>query len=180
MRAGVTVRHDRSARTTRESRMPSTPDSAPQSAPNAHEGGRARRALARSWREAVIPLGAGDTAAIPSLRALCRRILEGWKIPTRLIDDVELAVSELATNALRYTRGPVRVRLTHRGGTLLLDVADTSTRHPEPAARGIDENADHGRGLGIVAALADRVRTEPYPGNPQAGKHVSAEFDLAE
>lgn len=136
---------------------------------------RAARALARAWREATIPLGAGDTAAVPLLRAIARRILFGWKIPEAVIDDVEVVASELATNALIHTPGPVRVRLAHRRGTVRLEVADTSPRRPSPADPG--DQDDHGRGLAIVARLADRVRVEPYPGNP-AGKLTVAEFDL--
>ena len=143
-------------------------------APPARPHPRAARALARSWREALIPLGAGDTDAIPLLRALCRRILTAWRIPATFVDDVEVAVSELATNALIHTRGPVRVRLAHRRGTVFLEVADTSPYRPEAADPGA--GADHGRGLAIVAALADRVRTEPTPGNGATGKVIVAEF----
>lgn len=151
--------------------MPPTSDT---TARHAHSHPRASRALARSWREALIPLAAGDTHAVPVLRALCRRILDGWKIPTPVIANVELATSELATNALIHTPGPVRVRLSHRNGSVRLDVADTSTRHPGPVA--LDADTEHGRGLAIVAALADRFRIEPYPGNPAAGKIIVAEF----
>lgn len=140
----------------------------------AHRRGGANRTLTRSWREAVIPLGTGDSAAVPLLRALARRILTEWKIPEAVIDDVELSLSELATNALIHTTGPVRVRLAYRRGTVRLEVADTSTHRPEGALSGTD--ADHGRGLAIVAALANRVSTEPYPGNPTAGKITVAEF----
>ena len=152
--------------------MPPTPDTT--ATARTHRRGGASRALTRSWREAVIPLGAGDGAAIPSLRALARRILTGWHIPESVIDDVELAVSELATNALIHTAGPVRVRLALRGGAVRLDVADTSPHHPHGALP--DAGAECGRGLAIVAALADRVHTEPYPGSPTAGKVTVAEF----
>lgn len=151
--------------------MPPTPAAPARHRPHP----RAVRALTRAWREASIPLGAGDTAAVPLLRALSRRILSGWKIPEPVIDDVELATSELATNALIHTPGPVRVRLAHRRGTLRLEVADASAHHPAPVAP--DDEAVHGRGLVLVAAVASRVRIEPYPGNP-AGKLTVAEFDL--
>jgi anti-sigma regulatory factor (Ser/Thr protein kinase) len=168
------VRHDRTTRTTRETRMPATPDT-PAPLRARPRGGR-RRTLARASREALIPLGPGDTAAVPALRAIARRVLDAWRIPPHAARDAELALSELATNALLHTRGPVRVRLTHRGGTLSLQVADTSTHHPEPALPASD--APHGRGLVLVTAVATRVRTEPYPGNPAAGKLITAEFDL--
>ena len=158
--------------------MPPTPDTAPLNPPRARARGGARRALARSWREASIPLGAGDTAAVPLLRTLCRRILHGWHIPADTIDAVELALSELATNALIHTSGPVRVRLAHRGRIVRLDVADTSTHRPMSAAPA--SRAEHGRGLVLVAALAAGLRVEPYPGHPQAGKLIVAEFDLAD
>lgn len=151
--------------------IPETPAAAPR-----HRRGGTRRALTRSWREALIPLAAGDTAAVPLLRALTRRILHGWMIPPALVDDVEVAVSELTTNALIHTHGPVRVRLAHRAGIVRLDVADTSPRVSTLADR--DEFAVHGRGLGIVATLADRVRIEPHPAGPVAGKIVVAEFEV--
>lgn len=153
--------------------MTPTPDTA---APPARPHPRAARALAHSWREALIPLGAGDTDSIPPLRALARRILTGWRIPATLIDDVELAVSELATNALIHTRGPVRVRLAHRRGAVCLEIADTSPHRPQAADPGA--GAECGRGLAIVTALADRMRTEPTPGNGATGKVIVAEFDL--
>lgn len=152
--------------------MPPTP--ATTTPVRAHRRGGASRALTRSWREAVIPLGAGDTAAIPILRALARRILTGWKLPEAVIDDVELSLSELATNALIHTRGAVRVRLAYRRATVYLEVADTSTHRPKQALP--DAEADHGRGLAIAAALAARVSTAPYPGNPTRGKITVAEF----
>ena len=155
--------------------MPPTP--ATTAAARAHRRGGASRALTRSWREAVIPLGAGDAAAVPILRALARRILAGWKIPESVIDDVEVCVSELATNALIHTSGPVRVRLAMRGGAVRVDVADTSPHHPYGAVP--DAGAECGRGLLIVAALADRLTIEPYPGSLTAGKVSVAEFHLA-
>ena len=160
--------------------MPPNPDTpmAPFSAVPRHRRGGARRALTRSWREALIPLGAGDTAAIPLLRAMARRILHGWAIPADLVDDVELSLSELATNALIHTGGPVRVRLAHRAGMVRLDVADTSPHCPATVRSNKTADAQHGRGVGIVAVLADRMRTEPHPAGPDAGKIVIAEFDL--
>lgn len=153
--------------------MPPTPEaSAPHTRP--HRRGGAARALTRFWRETLIPLGAGDTEAVAPLRALTRRILHGWRIPTDLVDDIELAVSELATNALIHTTGPVRVRLSHRHGTVRLDIADTSPYRPEAADPGA--GADHGRGLAIVAELADRMHIEPTPGSGTTGKVIVAEF----
>jgi anti-sigma regulatory factor (Ser/Thr protein kinase) len=127
----------------------------------------------------VIPLGPGDTAAVPVLRAITRRVLTGWQITADRVDDIELAVSELTANALIHTRGPVRVRLAHRRGTLRLDVADTSTHRPEPADADQGGDLENGRGLGIVAALADRMHTEPYSTGRNTGKVTVVEFYLS-
>lgn len=156
---------------------PDTPTAALGAAPR-HGRGGARRALTRSWREALIPLGARDTAAVPLLRALARRILHGWRIPAGLVDDIELSLSELATNALIHTDGPVRVRLAYRASVVRLDVADTSPHRPATPCPDQTADAQHGRGVGIVAALADRMRTEPHPAGHAAGKITVAEFEV--
>lgn len=136
------------------------------------------RPLIRSWREALIPLGTGDTAAVPALRAMVRRIMAGWKIPQGIADNVELAASELATNALLHTCGPVRVRLAYRHSVVKLDVADTSTARPVAVRDGFDIERIHGRGLGIVATIADRIRTERYSTGTVLGKVTIAEFHV--
>lgn len=56
-------------------------------------------------------------------------------------------MSELATNALIHAPGPVGVRISHRRGTVRLEVADTSGHHP---AANPDADVVHGRGLSIV------------------------------
>jgi len=139
--------------------------------------GGVRRALRRAWRECLIPIAAGDTAAVGPLRGVARSALAWWDVPMQKRADILVALSELATNALVHTGGPVRVRLTYRGGTVRLDIADTS---PVPALAGVpdtDCEDPHGWGLAIAEALADRLAvTADATGT---GKLVTAEFDLA-
>ncbi|MEV6114740.1 SpoIIE family protein phosphatase [Streptomyces sp. NPDC052109] len=85
----------------------------------------------------------------------------------------ELMVSELVTNAIRYGRPPIRLRLIHQDSTLICEVYDASTSTPHMRrARIFDEG---GRGLLLVAQLADRWGTR----HDRVGKTVWAEQSLA-
>ncbi|MFI6354620.1 ATP-binding protein [Streptomyces sp. NPDC050743] len=91
--------------------------------------------------------------------------LEGLQDPTQLI------VSELVTNAVRHSTGPIGLRLIqHQALTCEVFDADVSCprlRHPRPT----DEN---GRGLFLVSQLSARWGTRPV----SEGKVVWAEIDL--
>jgi hypothetical protein len=68
------------------------------------------------------------------------------------VDDAELVVSELVTNAVVHAAPPVRVRLLQRG-TGWVDVLVHDGGHAceqTPSGR-----PDHGRGLRIVAAVSE-------------------------
>lgn len=152
--------------------MPNRPD-----APGTHAtrpaSARARRAGIRSFRDLVVPLAAGDHAAIAPLRHLARSTLSLWGITTEQADDVLLVLSELATNALLHTDGPAQIHLHPRAGELILDVADTGTRLPDLDAAP-DDDAEHGYGLTQIAlVLADAVTITPYP---RCGKMITATF----
>ncbi|MFD8370098.1 SpoIIE family protein phosphatase [Streptomyces sp. NPDC059688] len=85
----------------------------------------------------------------------------------------ELMVSELVTNAIRYGRPPIRLRLIHQGNTLGCEVYDSSGTTPHMRrARIFDEG---GRGLLLVAQLAERWGTR----HDRVGKTVWAEQTLA-
>ncbi|GGY77001.1 ATP-binding protein [Streptomyces omiyaensis] len=85
-------------------------------------------------------------------------------------DAVVLAVSELVTNAHVHARSDAQLILTWDEECLHVTVHDASPRVPEP--RGPDDDALGGRGLLLVDALADDVRTRPCP----RGKDVTACF----
>src|SRR5215471_1486227 len=81
----------------------------------------------------------GGPEQVHKVRADLRRLLRGCPVA----DDVILCVSELATNAALHSdsrrAGDVRIEVEDAGGPWV-------TSAPDPA---------HGRGLGIVGALAD-------------------------
>lgn len=73
-----------------------------------------------------------------------------------LVDRAELLTSELATNSVRHTRGPASVRLRWTHPVLRVSVSDnTSPVFPMSFAVPLDRDAEHGRGLGIIALVAD-------------------------
>lgn len=70
------------------------------------------------------------------------------------IDDVVLLTSELVTNALDHGAAPVTLDIYCDEGSLSIEVHDAGNRQPEVDGLACP-TADRGRGLGVVAALAD-------------------------
>lgn len=86
---------------------------------------------------------------------------------------VELVVSELVTNAVRYGTPPIGLRVIHNS-TLIVEVSDGSGTAPHlRRARVFDEG---GRGLMLVAQVTERWGTR----HAQEGKTIWAEVALAE
>jgi serine phosphatase RsbU (regulator of sigma subunit)/anti-sigma regulatory factor (Ser/Thr protein kinase) len=117
-----------------------------------------------------------DLAFDPAIVAQARRHAAGqlaaWHLPEAGFI-TELVVSELVTNALRYGRPPIQLRLIHDGHTLICEVFDSSSTAPHMRrARIFDEG---GRGLLLVGQLAQRWGTR----HAATGKTVWAEQFLA-
>jgi anti-sigma regulatory factor (Ser/Thr protein kinase) len=108
-------------------------------------------------------------------RSFVRRHLAGHGL-AHLSDDVEVIVSELATNAIRHSQTPFTVSLQAFERTLLLEVEDGSSawRARVAPAHVLDT---HGRGLAIVDLLCRDWGMAPLP---DGGKSVWAEFTLPE
>ncbi len=87
------------------------------------------------------------------LRRICAARLKHWGLVV-LIDDAQLLLSELLTNALRYSAGgDVVVRLARTVEGLLLEVNDGSVGRPTVRAAGPDD--ENGRGMLLVSIIAD-------------------------
>lgn len=122
-------------------------------------------------------------------RRFARYELDRWGIPYggEVSDTAALLVAELAANAATHGRVPGRdfelvLTLTPRGpalSTLGIAVSDTRTEARPPSPAGIappPPDAETGRGLVLVDALADRWEVLDRPRAP--GKTVRAELDL--
>ncbi len=92
----------------------------------------------------------------------------------RLVEDLQLVVSELATNALLHGRTGFLVVLLAFDGSVRIEVHDGSRPIPvQVAARTLDVG---GRGIAIVNTLS---RDWGVTTQPSGGKAVWAEFDQA-
>ena len=113
-----------------------------------------------------------DQQAPGQARRATREVLRRWQLPT-LADRVVLVVSELVTNSVRYGRPPLRLVLSRRQRWVRVDVHDAVPSEPTMSGRPAPADAESGRGLLIVNAVADSVGVEQVPGD---GKHVFASF----
>ncbi|MFE2474933.1 SpoIIE family protein phosphatase [Streptomyces sp. NPDC059389] len=94
-----------------------------------------------------------DLSLVARARELVVGRLTDWKLD-ELGFVTELVTSELVTNAIRYAGGPIGLRLIRDRRVLVCEVSDPSTTHPR--LRRARETDEGGRGLFLVAQLADR------------------------
>jgi anti-sigma regulatory factor (Ser/Thr protein kinase) len=104
-------------------------------------------------------------------RAFVTNHLLGHGLPG-LVDDVQLVVSELATNAVRHAQTPFTVTLRAFNATVRLEVLDGWGVEPTLVTAGPED--DGGRGVSIVDAVS---REWGVISHGVAGKSVWAEFN---
>src|ERR1700760_1135421 len=120
-----------------------------------------------------------ELTSVGQARSLIREPMERWGLED-MIPLTELLVSELVTNALRYSPGAVTLRIV-REGALVCEVGDNSAPLPPPPRPAGGEKS--GRALQVVSQFAARwgprrTRTgkvvwceQPLPG-PEGEPHV--------
>ncbi|MEU9858423.1 SpoIIE family protein phosphatase [Streptomyces sp. NPDC047974] len=91
-----------------------------------------------------------EPRSVGRARELARGQLTAWGLDA-LVDTVELLVSELVTNALRYGEGEIRLRLL-RDRTLVCEVWDAGL--VQPRRRRAKDTDEGGRGLQLVGLLS--------------------------
>ncbi|MEA3076773.1 MAG: hypothetical protein QOF60_1681 [Actinomycetota bacterium] len=110
---------------------------------------------------AALPI---NPSTLASVRAFVRRQAAEHGLAGTRLDDLVLAVNELATNTIRYGGGEGTACVWREGNTVCCEVADGGClgdpligRYPPPVA------AEGGRGLWLVNQLCDlaQVRTVP-------------------
>jgi anti-sigma regulatory factor (Ser/Thr protein kinase) len=106
-------------------------------------------------------------------RRLLGELFDAWSLDATLHVDAKVLVTELISNAVDHAGSDVVLELdvTASDGWLRVGLADGSTIRP--VVRELDHTAPRGRGMQIVAELADRWGSEDRDG----GKRVW--FELA-
>ncbi|MBA9054450.1 ATP-binding protein [Streptomyces murinus] len=116
----------------------------------------------------------GDPKELYAARRWTRAMLDGHP----RCEDAALIVTELGTNAVVHTAsgnsdGAFHVALTVSPLAVVIEVTDSGTSETSPRVQRPTPDSTHGRGLGMVAALADRVRVQ----GSDPGRTVTAELD---
>ncbi|MFG2452777.1 ATP-binding protein [Streptomyces sp. NPDC048512] len=104
-------------------------------------------------------------------RKLASQQVTGWEL-RGLADTVELLVSELITNSVRHTPGPIRLTLQTQNGRLRCEVEDVG--FSEPVRSPVAEDAESGRGTELLDILAGAWGCIPTT----RGKTVWFELDI--
>lgn len=114
----------------------------------------------------------GGTESIAAARALVAGLLreaqaqDGVEIAAQALDDAQLVVSELVTNACKYAPGPIAVAAEIAAGALEITVWDGDPVLPMAETAGPGRIGQHG--LEIVVALCEGLDMRREP----AGKRV--------
>jgi anti-sigma regulatory factor (Ser/Thr protein kinase) len=131
----------------------------------ASAGGLMRRADAAQTMTLV-----GEPRDVLLARAFARRALAD-KEADAVVDDAVAVVSELVTNSVMHGRGPIVATIVVESGAVEISVADTARAIPAPRDPGVEDEG--GRGLQIVARLADRWWTEVTDRGKTTTAHLS-------
>jgi anti-sigma regulatory factor (Ser/Thr protein kinase) len=115
----------------------------------------------------------GFPEEVSRARRWTRDILRG----SPLAEDAELIVSELSANAILHTasgleNGRFRLVLAVSPQVIVLSVTDDGGAATAPKVEDQDQDAEHGRGLGMVSVIAHRVVVHDSDG----GRTVTAEL----
>lgn len=103
-----------------------------------------------------------DSSQLAVIRRFVRDWYVGHEVPADVVDDFELAVSELATNAAQYGAGSsIEIELAVEPRNVILVVAADTVHASRIGSveswQIAPPEAVDGRGLGIVAAVMDVV-----------------------
>ena len=100
---------------------------------------------------------------VRTVRHFTSVVLSRWAVSGDDLDTSLLIVSELAGNSVLHGRADLAVLLSLQDHVLSITVMDSGAATEHASAPTPSAGHEHGRGLDIVAALADRCETHPKP-----------------
>jgi len=129
----------------------------------------------------LLPPATGAVAAIavtpgslPAIRSFVRLVAGELGLASARIDDLILAVNELATNTLRYGGSEGSVCLWSEAGTLLCDIVDGGRLDDPLVGRSLPSaESERGRGFWLVHRLCDLVQVRSVPAGTQVRLHLN-------
>jgi anti-sigma regulatory factor (Ser/Thr protein kinase)/anti-anti-sigma regulatory factor len=95
-------------------------------------------------------------------RMLVREVCTAWLLPQEICEAAELVTNELVSNAVEHAHSSSRLTITYTGAVLRVSVRDYCPM-PIPRPRPIDIAARRGRGLHLIAALAQNWSVDRHP-----------------
>lgn len=113
-----------------------------------------------------------DERRIKEVRHIAEQSMMDWGIPGELGFEMLLVISELVTNSVRYAKPPIELKLRKGRRHLVVEISDGEAMIPQE--RELSAEAEGGRGLHIIASLAEHWGTRPTG----AGKSVWAALRL--
>ena len=104
-----------------------------------------------------------ETRWVRTVRHFTSAVLSRWAVVGDDLDTSLLIVGELAANSAQHGRANLAVLLTLKDHTLCIEVMDSGAATECSPGTTPSAESEHGRGLDIVAALADHCETYRRP-----------------
>jgi serine/threonine-protein kinase RsbW len=108
----------------------------------------------------------GDVASIPVARHIVRDAMSELGILPRVVDDVQVALSEACANAVQHSGSgeEIEVRFDLRDELATIEVADRGNGFEPAALDAPDILSPRGRGVPLIRALVDDLEVDSAPG----------------
>jgi anti-sigma regulatory factor (Ser/Thr protein kinase) len=121
---------------------------------------------------------APDLRSPSAARRFVEQILARWERPTP-VGVAILLVSEVVTNAVQHARTNIVMTVRDLGNRVRIETRDSADGCRDHVVRMAGADAERGRGLAIVAALADRWGCDEVRGADGRSRGKVVWFELA-
>ena len=120
----------------------------------------------RANRGAIVAEITFDRSDLPAVRRAVESVAAGAGLPPERVEEMVVAVNEVATNAVIHGRSPARLRIWDDGGALVFEVSDRGEGIRDVLAGQLTPSATglSGRGLWLTRLLSDAVEIQSGDG----------------